>query len=153
MSDLRWDAQKHDMYLKTLSWYFMIILHFQITKVKYIDKIQIGKYEIDAWYFSPFPEEYGKQPKLWICEYCLKYMRLEKTYRYHQVKMHTLWVDWFWQGSIHVESMFGWNLVGWAASRADTVQEVLMRSYLWTERVGTAWIVKLFVTTRWYLWI
>lgn len=57
----------------------------QITKVKYIDKIQIGKYEIDTWYFSPYPEEYGKCPKLWICEYCLKYMRLEKTYRYHQV--------------------------------------------------------------------
>lgn len=86
--------------------------HEAITKVKYIDRIQIGKYcwifhayclintkknlmickslllgkyEIDTWYFSPYPEEYGKQPKLWICEYCLKYMRLEKTYRYHMV--------------------------------------------------------------------
>ncbi|XP_064643312.1 histone acetyltransferase KAT8-like [Lineus longissimus] len=58
--------------------------HEAITKVKYIDKVQIGKYEIDAWYFSPYPEEYGKQSKLWICEYCLKYMRLEKSYRYHQ---------------------------------------------------------------------
>ncbi|XP_076317762.1 histone acetyltransferase KAT8-like isoform X1 [Tachypleus tridentatus] len=58
--------------------------HEAITKVKYVDRIQFGKYEIDAWYFSPFPEEYDKQPKLWICEYCLKYMQLEKTYRYHQ---------------------------------------------------------------------
>ncbi|XP_077541646.1 histone acetyltransferase KAT8-like [Haemaphysalis longicornis] len=58
--------------------------HEAITKVKYVDRIQFGKYEIDAWYFSPFPEEYGKVAKLWICEYCLKYMRLEKTYRYHQ---------------------------------------------------------------------
>ncbi|CAG2103728.1 unnamed protein product [Medioppia subpectinata] len=58
--------------------------HEAITKVKYVDRIQFGRYEIDCWYFSPFPEEYGKQPKLWICEYCLKYMRLEKTYRYHQ---------------------------------------------------------------------
>ncbi|PNF30594.1 Histone acetyltransferase KAT8 [Cryptotermes secundus] len=57
--------------------------HEAITKVKYIDRIQIGRYEIDTWYFSPYPEEYGKQSKLWICEYCLKYMRLEKTYRYH----------------------------------------------------------------------
>jgi len=57
--------------------------HEALTKVKYIDRVQIGKYEIDTWYFSPYPEEYGKQPKLWICEYCLKYMRLEKTYRYH----------------------------------------------------------------------
>jgi len=57
--------------------------HEAITKVKYIDKIQMGKYEIDTWYFSPYPEEYGRVPKLWICEYCLKYMRLEKTYRHH----------------------------------------------------------------------
>ncbi len=57
--------------------------HEALTKVKYIDRVQVGKYEIDTWYFSPYPEEYGKQPKLWICEYCLKYMRLEKTYRYH----------------------------------------------------------------------
>lgn len=59
--------------------------HEQITKVKYIDKIQIGRFEIDTWYFSPYPEEYGRQSKLWICEYCLKYMRLEKSYRYHMV--------------------------------------------------------------------
>lgn len=57
--------------------------HEAITKVKYIDKIQIGKFEIDTWYFSPYPDEYGKLPKLWICEYCLKYMRLDKTFRYH----------------------------------------------------------------------
>ncbi|XP_078061507.1 histone acetyltransferase KAT8 isoform X2 [Mustelus asterias] len=57
--------------------------HEAITKVKYVDKIQIGNYEIDAWYFSPFPEDYGKQPKLWVCEYCLKYMKFEQTYRFH----------------------------------------------------------------------
>ncbi|KAI1292005.1 Histone acetyltransferase KAT8 [Halotydeus destructor] len=58
--------------------------HEAITKVKYVDRIQFGKYEIDAWYFSPYPEDFGKQPKLWICEFCLKYMKLEKTYRFHQ---------------------------------------------------------------------
>lgn len=58
----------------------------QITKVKYVDKIHIGNYEIDAWYFSPFPEDYGKQPKLWLCEYCLKYMKYEKSYRFHLVR-------------------------------------------------------------------
>ncbi|OXB70144.1 UNVERIFIED_CONTAM: hypothetical protein H355_014245, partial [Colinus virginianus] len=63
------------------------INHVQkITKVKYVDKIHIGHFEIDAWYFSPFPEDYGKQPKLWICEYCLKYMKYERTYRMHLVR-------------------------------------------------------------------
>lgn len=64
--------------------------HEELTKVKYIDKIQFGKYEIDTWYFSPFPDEYGKQSKLFICEYCLKYMKLELTYRYHLVKISFL---------------------------------------------------------------
>ena len=58
--------------------------HEALTKVKYIDRVQIGRFEIDTWYFSPFPEDYGKCPKLWICEFCLKYMKLEKTYRHHQ---------------------------------------------------------------------
>lgn len=53
-----------------------------------MDKIHIGNYEIDAWYFSPFPEDYGKQPKLWLCEYCLKYMKYEKSYRFHLVRPH-----------------------------------------------------------------
>jgi len=58
--------------------------HEALTKVKYIDRVQIGRFEIDTWYFSPYPEDYGKCPKLWICEFCLKYMKLEKTYRFHQ---------------------------------------------------------------------
>lgn len=57
--------------------------HEAITKVKYIDKLRIGKFEIDSWYFSPYPDEYGKVGTLYVCEYCLKYMKLERTYRYH----------------------------------------------------------------------
>jgi len=60
--------------------------HEAITKVKYVDRIQIGKYEIDTWYFSPYPDEYGKQTKLWICEFCLKYMKLDRSYRYHMTE-------------------------------------------------------------------
>jgi histone acetyltransferase MYST1 len=63
--------------------------HEELTKVKYIDKIQFGKYEIDTWYFSPYPDDYGKQSKLYICEYCLKYMKQENTFKYHLVIMIT----------------------------------------------------------------
>jgi len=58
--------------------------HEENTKVKHIDKVQFGKFEVDTWYYSPFPEEFKNQPKLWLCEFCLKYMRLEKTFKYHQ---------------------------------------------------------------------
>ncbi|XP_003241077.1 histone acetyltransferase KAT8-like [Acyrthosiphon pisum] len=54
-----------------------------ITKIKYINKVQFGNYEIDTWYYSPFPDEYEKESKILICEYCLKYCKLETSFRYH----------------------------------------------------------------------
>ena len=51
----------------------------EITKVKNISKVELGKYEIDTWYFSPYPDEYCHEEKLYICEYCLKYMKKQKT--------------------------------------------------------------------------
>ena len=41
---------------------------------------------MDAWYFSPFPEEYGKASKLFVCEWCLKYMQMQKTLECHNCK-------------------------------------------------------------------
>lgn len=57
--------------------------HEAITKVKYIDKLLIGRYEIDTWYFSPYPEEYGKVGTLYLCEYCLKYMKFAHSLSVH----------------------------------------------------------------------
>lgn len=57
--------------------------HEAITKIKYIDRVQLGKYTMTTWYFSPYPEQYGKLPKIFVCEFCLKYMKLERTFRYH----------------------------------------------------------------------
>ncbi|ALC48724.1 CG1894, partial [Drosophila busckii] len=57
--------------------------HELITKIKYIDKLQFGAFEIDTWYFSPYPGEYGKTRTLYVCEFCLKYMRVEDTYNLH----------------------------------------------------------------------
>ena len=57
--------------------------HFENTKVKNIRCIQLGKYEIDCWYFSPYPEGYS-QDKLYICEYSLKYFKNWKTWARHK---------------------------------------------------------------------
>ncbi|KAG7089863.1 hypothetical protein E1B28_011507 [Marasmius oreades] len=42
-----------------------------------IRSIRFGPYEIKTWYDAPFPEEYANIPdgRLWICEFCLKYMK------------------------------------------------------------------------------
>jgi len=57
--------------------------HEAITKVKYINKLRFGKFEIQTWYFSPYPEDYGKVDTLYVCQYCAKYMKFLKTYRDH----------------------------------------------------------------------
>ncbi len=57
----------------------------EITKIRIIETIVMGPFEIGTWYFSPFPDEYGNCKKLFLCEGCLKYMKLEESYRKHQV--------------------------------------------------------------------
>ena len=60
--------------------------HEEATKVKNIQMIEIGKYEIDCWYFSPYPDEYSENiAKLFICEKCLKYIKYPATYARHLV--------------------------------------------------------------------
>ncbi|EGC37429.1 hypothetical protein DICPUDRAFT_76975 [Dictyostelium purpureum] len=60
--------------------------HEEITKVKNINVIELGRYEIDTWYFSPYPEEFAKCDKLFLCEFCLKYMKKKKTLNRHKLK-------------------------------------------------------------------
>eukprot|EP00002_Diphylleia_rotans_P010921 TRINITY_DN2160_c0_g1_i2.p1 TRINITY_DN2160_c0_g1~~TRINITY_DN2160_c0_g1_i2.p1 ORF type:complete len:248 (+),score=50.62 TRINITY_DN2160_c0_g1_i2:52-795(+) len=60
-------------------------MHEENTKMKNINQIVLGKYVIDAWYCSPYPEEYANQALLFICEFCLKYMKLRSTYEKHKV--------------------------------------------------------------------
>lgn len=61
--------------------------HQEITKVKNIPFIVLGKYEIETWYFSPYPEEYSGDDKMHLCEYCLKYMKKHKTLVNHSYKV------------------------------------------------------------------
>lgn len=55
--------------------------------MKNIKKIELGKYEIDTWYYSPYPEEYSNVEKMYICEFCLKYMKGVKTFARHKVSV------------------------------------------------------------------
>ena len=45
----------------------------EIARVKNLNRLQIGKHEVDAWYFSPYPQEYAHCPVLYLCEFCLSY--------------------------------------------------------------------------------
>ena len=48
--------------------------------------IEMGRHEMEVWYQSPYPEEYSILPKLYICEFCLKYFKSETQLRRHAVK-------------------------------------------------------------------
>lgn len=60
--------------------------HDEVTKLKNINTIEFGRFEIDTWYFSPYPEEFAICSKLYICEFCLKYMKKKQTLMRHKLK-------------------------------------------------------------------
>ncbi|XP_070991994.1 histone acetyltransferase KAT6A isoform X2 [Oncorhynchus clarkii lewisi] len=37
--------------------------------------IEFGKFEIQTWYSSPYPQEFSRLPKLYLCEFCLRYVK------------------------------------------------------------------------------
>jgi histone acetyltransferase MYST1 len=58
--------------------------HEETTKVKNIEKIVMGCYQVAAWYYSPFPAEYSDVETLYVCEFCLSYMKKKKTLVKHK---------------------------------------------------------------------
>ncbi|CAD5123786.1 DgyrCDS12095 [Dimorphilus gyrociliatus] len=57
-----------------------------LTADRFPAAIAFGRYHIDTWYSSPYPEEYAKLARLYICEFCLKYMKSEKMIERHRSK-------------------------------------------------------------------
>lgn len=60
--------------------------HHEISRVKNLDRIQIGKHEVEAWYFSPYPIEFAHIPVLYICEFCLSFYGSEAQLHRHRMK-------------------------------------------------------------------
>ena len=46
--------------------------HQEKTKVKNIQSVELGRHEVDTWYYSPYPEPHASCNKLYLCEYTLK---------------------------------------------------------------------------------
>lgn len=103
-----------------------------VTRVKNIDIIEIGKHRIKPWYFSPYPVELTRVPCIYVCEFCLKYVKslpclkrhrvsfvlpkisLLSTFITSQVMFLSFWTFFFWYlciGEMHSVSPTGqWNL-------------------------------------------
>ncbi|XP_059373510.1 histone acetyltransferase KAT6B-like isoform X2 [Carassius carassius] len=48
--------------------------------------IEFGQCEIQTWYSSPYPPEYSRLPKLYLCEFCLKYVKSQDILQRHSKK-------------------------------------------------------------------
>ena len=49
-------------------------------------QIELGKHEMDTWYFSPFPPEYSDCQKLYFCEYTLQFFKRKEQLQRHLKK-------------------------------------------------------------------
>uniref|UniRef100_A0A673HVJ8 Histone acetyltransferase KAT5 n=1 Tax=Sinocyclocheilus rhinocerous TaxID=307959 RepID=A0A673HVJ8_9TELE len=57
-----------------------------VTRMKNIDCIELGRHRLKPWYFSPYPQELTSLPILYLCEFCLKYLKSLKCLQRHLTK-------------------------------------------------------------------
>ena len=61
--------------------------HEEATKVKNVTRIQFGEWQMETWYFSPFPKEYQRVHMLYFCEFDLSFFaRKDQLERYLKTK-------------------------------------------------------------------
>ncbi|KNC53155.1 histone acetyltransferase KAT5 [Thecamonas trahens ATCC 50062] len=54
--------------------------------MKNIEVVVIGEYEIGTWFFAPYPQEYTRKGVLYLCEFCLTYLKSESQLIRHAAK-------------------------------------------------------------------
>jgi hypothetical protein len=67
--------------------------HEEVTKIKNVEMIELGKHKMDTWYFSPYPSELFPNNKqqnpidvLYICEFTLHFFKYKDELRRHYNK-------------------------------------------------------------------
>lgn len=54
--------------------------------VKGTKYMEMGRAQMEVWYQAPYPEEYTVLPKIYVCEFCLKYMKAPSVMKRHAAK-------------------------------------------------------------------
>lgn len=57
-----------------------------VTRMKNVNLIELGRYRIKPWYFSPYPAELCTLDCIYICEFCLNYRKSRKCLERHLSK-------------------------------------------------------------------
>ncbi|KAJ2708934.1 Histone acetyltransferase, partial [Coemansia sp. D1744] len=58
----------------------------EVARMKNLNLMEMGQFQIEPWYFSPYPIEYAYTPVLYICEFCLCYYANKTQYTRHRTK-------------------------------------------------------------------
>ena len=58
----------------------------EISRVRNLTKVQMGAFEMEPWYFSPYPASFTEADCVYICEFCLSYADSLKTFERHRAK-------------------------------------------------------------------
>ena len=58
----------------------------EIHRVRNLNRLQMGKYEIEPWYFSPYPSEFQDVDMVYIDELCLSYFDNQRAFERHRSK-------------------------------------------------------------------
>jgi histone acetyltransferase HTATIP len=64
----------------------MVQNHAQLHLVRNLSRIQMGKHEMEPWYFSPYPQEFSDADVVYIDEFCLSYFSSRKAFERHRTK-------------------------------------------------------------------
>ncbi|KAL8907638.1 MAG: hypothetical protein Q9207_001290 [Kuettlingeria erythrocarpa] len=58
----------------------------EISRVRNLQRIQMGAHEMEPWYFSPYPQSFTEADMVYICEFCLSYYDNLKQFQRHRAK-------------------------------------------------------------------
>lgn len=58
----------------------------EIHRVRNLTRLQMGKHEMEPWYFSPYPESYQDADIVYIDEFCLSYFDDQRAFERHRAK-------------------------------------------------------------------
>jgi histone acetyltransferase HTATIP len=58
----------------------------EIHRVRNLNRLQMGKHEMEPWYFSPYPESFSDTDLVYIDEFCLGYFDNKRAFERHRAK-------------------------------------------------------------------
>jgi histone acetyltransferase HTATIP len=62
----------------------------EIHRVRNLNRIQMGKHEIEPWYFSPYPASFSDVDMVYVDEFCLSYFGDQRSFERHRTKCSML---------------------------------------------------------------